>query len=499
MSSEPAPADPVVPPAAPPPPAPRRLHPAGIAVLAADSARQAVLPLAIFVGATLFGGGMDVQGLARALFFALAATVGAVVVGYVRWRSTTYAVTGDAIAYRTGVLSRRESSVPLRRVQALDTVQGLVQRLFGVSAVHVQAAGGDREGEVVLSAVAPADVAELRAAVAAAGARPADGAPSEEPAPDPVVERLELTRGRLLAVAATQGQIAVVLPVLAAGFQILRELLSDRDLARATGLVPDTAGEVALAVAALVVAGWLLSAIGALLTFGGFTLEREPARLRIARGLLQRREAIVPVARVQAVRVVEGLLREPFGLATLRVEVAGYAKEGASAQTIFPLVRRAEVEPLLKRMLPELAAAPEPLAPVPARSLRRFLVWPLLVAVPLAAAGWAASPAAGPFLLALPLAAAWLGVARYRAAGWRLQDGRLALRFRRLARITILAPGRRVQEQELTQTPFQRRARLVSLEVALGAGTRARVAHLDRTAADGLFAALAPLSRRPQG
>ena len=313
-----------------------------------------------------------------------------------------------------------------------------------------------------------------------------------------MVERLELTRGRLLAVAATQGQIAVVLPVLAAGFQILRELLSDRDLARATGLVPDTAGEVALAVAALVVAGWLLSAIGALLTFGGFTLEREPARLRIARGLLQRREAIVPVARVQAVRVVEGLLREPFGLATLRVEVAGYAKEGASAQTIFPLVRRAEVEPLLQRMLPELAAAPEPLAPVPARSLRRFLVWPLLVAVPLAAAGWAASPAAGPWLLALPLAAAWLGVARYRAAGWRLQDGRLALRFRRLARITILAPAAACRSRS-SRRRRSSAARASSASRWRWAPGRAPASPPRPDRRGGLFAALAPLSRRPQG
>lgn len=476
--------------------------------MAVDSARQAVLPLAVFVAATLFGGGMDVQGLARALFFAVAATVAAVVVGYVRWRSTTYALTEDAIDYRTGVVSVRETSVPLRRVQALDTVQGLVQRLFGVSAVHVQAAGGDREGEIVLPAVAPADLAALRAAVAAAGDRPAgvagvdaDSPPAAAPSGDRALERLTLTRGRLLAVAATQGQIAVVLPVLAGGFQIVRELLSDRDLARATGLVPDTPGEAALAITALVLAGWLLSAMGALLTFGGFRLEREAARLRVTRGFLQRREAIVPVARVQAVRVVEGLLREPFGLASLRVEVAGYAKEGASAQTLFPLVRRTEVEPLLRRMLPELAAAPEPLEPVPSRSLRRFLLWPLLVAAPFAVAGWIALGVAGPWPLLVLVPAAWLGVARHRAAGWRLEDGQLALRFRRLARITILAPDRRVQEHQLSQTPVQRRARLASLEVALGAGTRARVAHLDVATARAVFTALSPssLDRRERG
>ena len=58
---------------------------------------------------------------------------------------------------------------------------------------------------------------------------------------------------------------------------------------------------------------------------------------------------------MHAVRVVEGLLRQPFGLAQVRVESAGYAAEAATAQTLFPLMRRTEVPGLLREVLPELA------------------------------------------------------------------------------------------------------------------------------------------------
>ena len=53
--------------------------------------------------------------------------------------------------------------------------------------------------------------------------------------------------------------------------------------------------------------------------------------------------------------MIESLPRQPLGLAALRVEVIGHAKEQAAAQTLFPLLRRAEVEPFLRELLPELA------------------------------------------------------------------------------------------------------------------------------------------------
>jgi putative membrane protein len=466
----------------------RRLHPAGIAVMAVDSLRQAALPLLLAFGATLFGGDSDAMGLARIVGFTLIATAAAVLLGYVRWRSTTYAVTDDAIEYRTGVVSVREASVPLGRVQSLDSVQGILQRVFGVVAVQVQAAGGGKKAEIVLSAVSPADLAELRAAVA--GAHPEAVAAS---APERRGTYARVSPRRLAAAAATQGQVAIVLPILAGAVQLLRDVFSDSALEqRAIGLVPDSVGEALLALALLGVAGWAVSALGTVIAFAGFTLERDGGRLRIARGLLQRREAIVPVRRVQAVRVVEGLLREPFGLASLRVEVAGYAADASSAQTLFPLVRRTEVEPLLRRMLPELAVPLEPLAPPPRRALRRFLVEPLALAVVPAAAAWIALAAARPWALALLVPAAWWGVARYRATGWRVDAAHLALRSRRLARTTVLAPVRRIQQHDLEQTLWQRRGRLASLEVALGAGTRARVDHLELEVAGRVFDDLRP-------
>ena len=227
-----------------------------------------------------------------------------------------------------------------------------------------------------------------------------------------------------------------------------------------------------------------------MLAFAGFTIARDEDRLRVTRGLLSRREATVPVARVQAVRVVEGVLRRPFGLATVRAEVAGYAKEAAAAQTLFPLLRRSEVQPFLAELLPELADGIDDLQGAPRRALRRYLLPPTALWLALGAAACVAIPSAAPWPLLAALPAAALGAARWRAAGWRIEDRRVAVRFRRLARTTVLAPAARLQQHGVRQTVLQRRAQLADVDVRVGAGTRGLVRHLDARVAGGVFDAL---------
>ncbi len=454
------------------------MHPAGIAVLGLRALREAAVPAAVGLAATVGGSGMDSRTLWRALAFAAVASLLAVLVGFVAWRTASYSVTGTAITARRGLLSVKETVVPLERVQAVDTVQGPLQRLFGVTAVHVQAAGGAREGEIVLEALSAQAVAELREAV---GSR-AD--PRAEPD-----ATWRLSTGRLLMTAATAGQLGVILPVLAGTSQGLDDLLGTT--VRASDLVPDAPGEVVLAAVVLLASAWLLSIAGAIVAFSGFTATRSGDQLHIRRGLFARREASVPLARVQAVTVLEGVLRQPFGLAALRVETAGYAAEAAAAQTLFPLLRRHEVERFLAEMVPVSAGGLSEFERAPSRARRRYAALPtLLVAAPAIAIALLVDGAR-----AWPLCATLLGVAvglaAHRAAGWRLDATRVLVRSRRLARRTVIVPRQRLQEHAVAQTILQRRAGLASVSVAAGARTRARVAHLDARVARDLFERLA--------
>ena len=265
------------------------------------------------------------------------------VAGYVRWSSTTYWIDETAIHHHTGLLRKRDTKVPLERVEGLEVHQGPLQRAFGVFAVDVQTGAGKKGGEVSLPALTPAAVEELRAARPGQVRIDGGGARGRHTARSP---------GASSTIAAlTAGQLGVLLPV-RRGARAGRSSRSARRRARTPCASSRTASpRASLIVVALLLVAWLLSILGSVIAFGGFTIVRdEDDRIRIRRGLISRNEATVPVGRVRAVRVVEGLLRRPFGLCALTVEVTGYADEASAARTLFPLVRIADVRRVPRRV-----------------------------------------------------------------------------------------------------------------------------------------------------
>jgi putative membrane protein len=244
---------------------------------------------------------------------------------------------------------------------------------------------------------------------------------------------------------------------------------------------------------------WLLAIAGTILAYSGFTLSREGDYLYIKRGLLERREATIPLSRIQAVRISEGLLRQPFGLASLRVESAGYGEDSGVSTTLFPLLLRDEVEDLLAGAAPEFAGAPA-IEPLPRRALPRYIFRATVLYTIIAFAAvlvsvfvfQSALGLLGIFLIPPAAAYGWLS---YRDAGWAFEADRLVVRHRGLGRKTAIAPRGHLQSRGMVSSPFQRRVRLATFlaEVASGSGGSVlRVRDLDGGAARALVDDLGP-------
>ncbi len=453
-----------------------RIHPAGMLITALGTARRWI-GLAAFPGiAALLNGEFGMRTIFLVLLAAGLLAVLSAIWGVLEWRATTYRISGGAFHFKRGVLQKSERSLPLDRVQSVNTVQGIVQRLFGVVEVRVEAAGGGGEPEISLSAISRDAARTLREELTSA--RRASPEASGEPS-SAVLRRLSV-RDLLLA-GLTSGQIGVAASVVAGASQAVNEILPT-DLAQRVSeiLLPRTLTTAILLVLAIALFAWTLAIFGTVLAHAGFTLSRsaDGEYLHIKRGLLERHEATVPLARIQAVKVVEGVLRQPFGLATLRVESAGYGAEEGVSITLFPLLPRKEVEGLLRTAAPRFDAPLDDLKSLPLRARRRYAFRAalpvLLISAPFAVLFFPSGLAA--FLLTLP--AVLYGFLRYRAAGQGLDGDRLILRFRRLARTTVVVPRGRLQSRGYSVSPFQRRSGLATLEVEVASGSGGAVFRL---------------------
>ena len=482
-------------PAAPGPPAPplegggpRRLHLLSPVFFAVGHARR-LWPLALLIAA-------------RRQWWLLA--VGALVLlawTTVEWLRRSYSLEGGALRLEEGVLARKLRSVPFDRIQQVELVRKPLHRLLGVATLRVETAGGGSAAEVDLDVVTLAEARALRAdllrakarSVAAAGDRDGadqatvDQAAAEAVATPPERVLLRLPIGQVMLAGITGTRAAAVLVVLGPLSQAADWFpdLSGWLLARfdPEAVAPTTPPAI-LAAAVAAVAVWLgLAAASSIVTDYGFTLARLGDDLVVRRGLLERREAVLPLARLQVVRIEESLLRRALGLASIRMQSAG--RSGGSDQTAsrlaVPILQREQVNRVLGELLAGAAPVPALLAPPPAARRRALTRGVLRTALLAAAAGlplWrlttlgvlAVPPAAALAVVPVLALGVLAGLAAYRSLGHATGDGFLYARVGVAIRVTTVVPVAKAQSGSVRSSPFQRRAGLATLHVDIAGG-----------------------------
>lgn len=503
----------------------RRLHPAWIVIGGLRVARGFVVPLGIAVFVQ--------EGPAQLVFLGIGLAVAALglFMQFLTWSVFRYEIAGGELRIRSGLVFRQERSVPLERIQSVDSSESPLQRFFHVVQLNIEtAAAGTKGSDVTLAALSQTEAVELLERLNAARTRGSAGRrggeaagtvgePDAEVAPGAAAPSLadegellrKITLGDLLLTGATSGRIGPALALLTAAWQFADDVLSDETYERLALRASHTTLQGLLFLVGLLAAvAWVLAFISTVLTFGGFELRRQGDRLLIRHGLLDRKQSTVPVQRIQAVSVRESLLRQPLRLATVRFESAGYGTDSAESGVLFPIVPMREVTDLLERAVPGFAISPETLAGIginglPRRARRRYVlseVWPaLVVAVGVGVLAWRVSWLDGMWaaiaVVLVPIAGIY-GLLQYRDAGWEV-DGqdRLVVRGRRVERQLTVTPRRRLQRRSVSQNVLQRRADLANLTVAIasgGSGGTMLVRHMDLGEAEELVTSLA--SRR---
>ncbi|HEU4399527.1 MAG TPA: PH domain-containing protein [Actinomycetota bacterium] len=449
---------------------PRRLHVLSPVFFAAGHVRR-LWPLALLVLAR------------RQLWLIVAAVVGLLAVTTLEWLRRTYVLEAAALRVEEGVLARKLRVVPFDRIQQVDLVRKPLHRVLGVATLRVETAGGGRAAEVDLDVVSLGEAQALRSSLlrAKAGAAEAGGEEAEAVGGRAPPERalLRLSVGQVMLAGITGTRAAAVLAVLGPLSQLSdwSPSLSDWLLRRFNpeAVAPTTPAAV-VAVAVLAAAVWLgLAAASSVVTDFGFTLARVGGDLVVRRGLLERREAVLPIARLQVVRVEESLLRRALGLASIRIQSAGRAggADQTASRLAIPILPRSEVNRVLGELLPGAAPIPRLLAPPPVarrRAVRRSLVGAAPPIVAAAVVLWALSrPTAPAALLGVPLAVLG-GLAAYRSLGHARRDGFLYARRGVPIRVTTVVPVAKAQSGSVRSSLFQRRVGLATLHVDVAGG-----------------------------
>lgn len=435
-----------------------KLDPLSIPYRAGESVVRLAWVLVIaFVGTPELSGPAGI-GLLVVAWFVIA--VGYQLVYYQRFE---YELTEDTLDIASGVVSRRQREIPIRRVQNVDISRNVVQRLLGLSRIDLETAGGSST-EASLRYVSTEEAERLQSEIARLKRGEAEGEESPESTVEKELFAITPKELGLLGVVGIDlrllGFVTVILPVVFPPVQRrFGDPFQDPLLALAA-----TAPLLAVAIV-VVTAG--ISGLLAVANYYGFRLARRGDELLYERGLLQRFSGSIPLEKVQTLAVSENVIARRLGYASLAVETAGYAPGDAGSQSAVPLAERTRVF--------SLAQSVESFRDIdferpPKRARERYVVrYAIVVAIALGLAytvdrvtsltfAWYA--VAG--LLAVVPVAAHL---KWANLGYDVQDDYIVLREGFWTRTITVVPYYRVQTVLDSQSVFQRRRALATLVV----------------------------------
>lgn len=465
-----------------------RLHPSFIAMNLLSTFKNFFVPLLFFAFTALKNQSFEwwnFFGMLGIIIFTVLSSV-------VRWFRFFYIVTERELHIEYGLFVRKQRFVPFERIQSIHVTEGILHRLFGVVKLEIETAGGNIEPEAQLSSLKRGQAEELRAWIR----KHKRASKEEEQLQDHEVEQYEfefrLPKKALLIVASTSGGFGIVFSLMGAIFSQIKEFIPEPFYENIFKTFLSS-GVAFIAVTIIVVAllAWIVSIINTVLRFGGFTIKKKENELVIERGLLEKRQVTIPISKVQAVRIDEGILRQPFGYATISVEVAGSNRDEDEQSTmIHPLIKTKQIDSFLQNVLPAFVEDVN-FHSVPKRALRRYIFRNVWFFILVAGVAFWFIPFAYALLSLLPiLLGGILGFLKHRDAGWWLSGRLISVRFRKLNRTTLITLRKRIQSFEQKQSWLQAKRELASFEIAvLGRlfGNYYSIVDMDAKKADELF------------
>ncbi len=452
-----------------------RQHPLAIVIGVTKELKGYLLPLIIFFFLRSLGETSGSFFDRTFVLFLFVTIVFSLVFGFLRWFFFRFSYTSTAIEIYSGVFIKKHRTIKRTRIHTINLEANVVWQSMHLVALKIETPGNLDEAEVTISAVSKTLALDMKNTLG-------NDHKEDQASPDEQ-HAMHLNTKTLLTAGATSGSVGIIFAVVFALIAQLMMFIPSQVIEFVSRFFTQTDLVILLSLFVVgIFLSWSISIVRYTLQYAYFALRDTTDSLEIKRGLFVRRHLTIKKRRIQAVLIIEGLLRQPFKYATIQLVVAGGASESSQNVVIHPLIKRTHIDDFVNHYLSDYEII-QAFKPSPKSARKRYLIRSGFIG----ALPFSFMVIRVEFLyVALPIFALslWLGYMRHRDAGYAVTDKAFALRFRRVARTHVHIPKQRIQSYHYQANPMQRLKQLRTLSASVMAAPSSIDFHVKDLALD---------------
>lgn len=377
-----------------------------------------------------------------------------------------------------------ERTVPFLQVHTADISSSLVQRIFNVCKLEIDTAGGDGKSEISIL-LSKEEALRVKKIIFKVKVKEDQVEILEEKD----IKELTSSLKDLFVMATFSTSILAGFFIITAFYSKIDNILPKEFKRKAEVYTDDIMNGfndvnvlkyIVTLILIMLFISWVISVILTIIKYYKFTVTREEDNIKLSYGLFDKKEVTIPVKRIQSLIIVEGVIKKSLGYFSLNVETIGYGKDKGESTMICPIAKRKVLDKFFEDILPEMKITYN-LVKSPKKALKGFLLFRLLDDFIVMSLIAYFVPYGYYIFFLVPILVIWHYI-RFIDNGLYCSDNFVVLRYRGIARRTVIIQKDCIQSMEKIQNIFQKRKAVAKYKVTIAGdslGTSYKVGYMN--------------------
>ncbi len=416
------------------------------------------------------------------IYFVIGAALLTCVYSIINFFKTYYYIDEDELILETGIIGRKRISIPFTKIQTIDSEQSLIHRLFGVTKVKVDTAGGDKT-EFELAAI-DLDIAQglrdllIHKKEESTIAIQNDNSENQERAQTGLAEQKEIMHidtGELWRIGITSNHLRSSWLIIAFGAWIFN-MLDDMglDFQESYEDVDSSIfnfNSIMMLTMIIVIISIMISLVGAVVRHYDLRFFRTSRGFKMVAGLLTKKEVSAQDHKIQYIEWSQNLLQRSIGISEMTLHQASSDALKSKQKIMIPGMNRDQIDLVTSTLFDRKDIEKLPQKSIDYSYFTRFST--IIVVLSIVLSSIAYFFISYKSIVFISLFGIWMIITRFvrfRKSGYGYDDDHIWIKGGFIDGKYALLPTYKIQAIKLLQSPFQRRNSLCNINFVTAAG-----------------------------